>query len=114
VYTIRSRNASVGRIVSCTVLANRLEAGRLTRYEIAKVTEVAPLSRDSGTQRGRRNPLQNTCLPETRRTRSLGSTCRPRIKACMSNADLDTLVEDLAEAEDGAGVPQAHEASCWR
>ena len=44
----------VGRVVSLTLLADLPELGRLSRREIAKLVGVAPLSRDSGTFRGRR------------------------------------------------------------
>jgi transposase len=44
----------VGRVVSFTLLAELPEPGRLSRREIAKLVGVAPLSRDSGTRRGRR------------------------------------------------------------
>lgn len=44
----------VGRVVSLTLLADLPELGRLSRREIAKLVGVAPLSRDSGTCRGRR------------------------------------------------------------
>ena len=45
---------SVGPVVSRTLIADLPELGRLSRREIAKVVGVAPLSRDSGTRRGRR------------------------------------------------------------
>jgi transposase len=44
----------VGPILSRTILADLPELGRLSRREIAKLVGVAPLSRDSGTWRGRR------------------------------------------------------------
>nr|MDQ6886582.1 IS110 family transposase [Gemmatimonadota bacterium] len=44
----------VGPVLSRTLLADRPELGRLSRREIAKLVGVAPLSRDSGTMRGRR------------------------------------------------------------
>jgi transposase len=44
----------VGRVLSHTLLADLPELGRLSRREIAKLAGVAPLSRDSGTFRGRR------------------------------------------------------------
>jgi len=44
----------VGRVLSLTLLADLPELGRLSRREIAKLVGVAPLSRDSGTFRGRR------------------------------------------------------------
>jgi transposase len=44
----------VGPILSRTLLADLPELGRLSRREIAKLAGVAPLSRDSGTFRGRR------------------------------------------------------------
>lgn len=44
----------VGRVVSFTLLAELPELGRLSRREIAKLVGVAPVSRDSGTLRGRR------------------------------------------------------------
>lgn len=44
----------VGPVLSLTLLAELPELGRLSRREIAKLVGVAPLSRDSGTMRGRR------------------------------------------------------------
>jgi transposase len=44
----------VGPVLSRTLLADLPELGRLSRREIAKLVGVAPLSRDSGTFRGRR------------------------------------------------------------
>jgi transposase len=44
----------VGPILSRTLLADLSELGQLSRREIAKLAGVAPLSRDSGTLRGRR------------------------------------------------------------
>ncbi len=44
----------VGPVLSHTLLADLPELGRLSRREIAKLVGVAPLSRDSGTLRGRR------------------------------------------------------------
>lgn len=44
----------VGPVMSRTLLAALPELGRLSRREIAKLVGVAPLSRDSGTIRGRR------------------------------------------------------------
>ena len=44
----------VGRVLSFTLLADLPELGQLTRRQIAKLVGVAPLSRDSGTMRGRR------------------------------------------------------------
>lgn len=44
----------VGPVLSVTLLAELPELGRLSRREIAKLVGVAPLSRDSGTLRGRR------------------------------------------------------------
>jgi transposase len=44
----------VGPVLSRTLLAELPELGRLSRREIAKLVGVAPLSRDSGTLRGRR------------------------------------------------------------
>ena len=43
----------VGPVLSRTLLADLPELGRLSRREIAKLVGVAPLSRDSGTMRGR-------------------------------------------------------------
>ena len=43
----------VGPIMSRTLLADLPELGRLSRRAIAKLVGVAPLSRDSGTMRGR-------------------------------------------------------------
>lgn len=44
----------VGPVLSRTLLADLPELGRLSRRAIAKLVGVAPLSRDSGTLRGRR------------------------------------------------------------
>lgn len=44
----------VGPVLSRTLLADLPELGRLSRREIAKLVGVAPISRDSGTIRGRR------------------------------------------------------------
>ena len=44
----------VGPILSRTLLADLSELGQLSRREIATLAGVAPLRRDSGTQRGRR------------------------------------------------------------
>lgn len=44
----------VGRVLSFTLLADLPELGQLSRRQIAKLVGVAPLSRDSGTLRGRR------------------------------------------------------------
>jgi hypothetical protein len=44
----------VGRVVSLTLLAELPELGRLSHKEIAALVGVAPLNRDSGTQRGKR------------------------------------------------------------
>ena len=44
----------VGPVLSLTLLADLPELGRLSRREIAKLVGVAPLSRVSGTLRGRR------------------------------------------------------------
>ncbi len=44
----------VGPVLSITLMAELPELGRLSRREIAKLVGVAPLSRDSGTMRGRR------------------------------------------------------------
>lgn len=44
----------VGPVVARTLLAELPELGRLTRRAVAKLVGVAPVSRDSGTMRGRR------------------------------------------------------------
>jgi transposase len=44
----------IGPVVSYTLVAELPELGQLTRREIAKLVGVAPVSRDSGTLRGRR------------------------------------------------------------
>jgi transposase len=44
----------VGRVLSFTLLAELPELGQLSRRQIAKLVGIAPLSRDSGTLRGRR------------------------------------------------------------
>jgi transposase len=43
-----------GPVLSRTLIADLPELGRLSRREIAKLAGIAPLSRDSGTLRGRR------------------------------------------------------------
>jgi len=48
------RVPGVGPVLSLTLLADLPELGRLSRREIAKLVGIAPLSRDSGTMRGRR------------------------------------------------------------
>jgi len=48
------RVTGVGPVLSLTLLAELPELGRVSRREIAKLAGVAPLSRDSGTLRGRR------------------------------------------------------------
>jgi transposase len=44
----------VGRVLSCTLLADLPELGLLSRREIAKLAGLAPLARDSGMLRGKR------------------------------------------------------------
>lgn len=44
----------IGPIVSCTLLAQLPELGRLNRRQIAALAGVAPFNRDSGSQRGSR------------------------------------------------------------
>lgn len=44
----------IGRVVSYTLVADLPELGQLNRREIAKLVGIAPVSRDSGTHRGRR------------------------------------------------------------
>lgn len=44
----------VGRVLTLTLLADLPELGQLTRKQIAKLVGVAPLARDSGRWRGRR------------------------------------------------------------
>lgn len=44
----------IGPVLSRTLLADLPELGALSRRAIAKLVGVAPLSRDSGTMRGRR------------------------------------------------------------
>lgn len=44
----------IGPIISCTLVAELPELGRLSRRAIAKLVGVAPLSRDSGLWRGQR------------------------------------------------------------
>ena len=45
----------VGPVLTCTLLAELPELGRLNRKQIAALVGVAPLNRDSGTMRGRRS-----------------------------------------------------------
>lgn len=51
---LRQRVPGVGPVLSLPRLADLPELGRLARREIAKLVGIAPLSRDSGTMRGRR------------------------------------------------------------
>ena len=51
---LRQSVPGVGPILSRTLLADLPELGTLSRRAIAKLAGVAPLSRDSGTRRGRR------------------------------------------------------------
>jgi transposase len=44
----------VGRVLSCTLLADLPELGLLSRREIAKLAGLAPLTRDGGMLRGKR------------------------------------------------------------
>jgi len=44
----------VGPVLSLTLLAELPELGRMSRREVAKLVGVAPMSRDSGTLKGRR------------------------------------------------------------
>jgi transposase len=44
----------IGSVISYTLVADLPELGQLTRREIAKLVGIAPVSRDSGTRRGRR------------------------------------------------------------
>src|SRR5439155_25457252 len=45
---------AVGPVLSRTLIADLPELGQLSRRSIAKLVGIAPLSRDSGTLRGRR------------------------------------------------------------
>lgn len=51
---VRMTDTDLGEMVRRSLLADLPELGRLSRREIAKLVGVAPLSRDSGTMRGRR------------------------------------------------------------
>lgn len=51
---LRQSVPGVGPVLSRTLLADLPELGRLSRREVANLVGVAPLSRDSGTLRGRR------------------------------------------------------------
>lgn len=53
-YELLQSVPGVGPVLSRTLLADLPELGRLSRRAIAKLVGVAPLSRDSGTMRGRR------------------------------------------------------------
>jgi transposase len=44
----------IGSVIASTLVGDLPELGRLTRREIAKLVGIAPVSRDSGTPRGRR------------------------------------------------------------
>ena len=73
----------VGKVLARTLLADLPELGRLSRREIAKLVGVAPLSRDSGTFRGRRfvqggrGPLRGVLYIGT----LVATRCNPVIKA---------------------------------
>jgi transposase len=44
----------VGKVLSCTLLAQLPELGALNRKQIAALVGVAPFNRDSGERQGRR------------------------------------------------------------
>jgi transposase len=81
----------VGPVMSLTLLAELPELGRLSRREIAKLVGVAPLSRDSGTLRGRRfvqggragvrGVLYMAALVATRRNAVIGAFYRRLLAA---------------------------------
>jgi transposase len=81
----------VGPVLSRTLLADLPELGRLSRREIAKLVGVAPLSRDSGTLRGRRfvqggrasvrAVLYMGALVATRRNATIGAFYRRLVAA---------------------------------
>jgi transposase len=93
----------VGPILSTTLLAELPELGHLARRQIAALVGVAPLNRDSGTLRGRRQvwggraPVRQTlylgtlsatrCNPVIRsfyeRLRAAGKTAKVALTACM-------------------------------
>jgi len=93
----------VGPVLSCTLLAQLPELGKLGRKQIAALVGVAPLARDSGTHRGRRttwggrasvrtvlymatltatqwNPVLRQCY---QRLRAAGKPHKVALTACM-------------------------------
>ena len=73
----------IGPVLSLTLLAELPELGRLSHGQIAALVGVAPLNRDSGTQRGRRavwggrRALRTTLYMGTLRA----TRCNPAIRA---------------------------------
>ena len=65
----------IGRLSALTLIASIPELGTLNRKQIAKLIGVAPLSRDSGTLRGKR-----TCWGG-----------RPAVRACLYMATLSAI-----------------------
>ena len=65
----------IGKLSALTLIASLPELGTLNRKQIAKLVGIAPLSRDSGTLRGRR-----TCWGG-----------RPEVRACLYMATLSAI-----------------------
>ena len=93
----------IGEVSACTLLAELPELGQASRHEIAALTGVAPISRDSGRYRGKcriqggrvevRAPLYMATLvairhnpiirPFYRRLRTAGKPAKVALVACM-------------------------------
>ena len=93
----------IGEVSACTLLAELPELGQASRHEIAALTGVAPISRDSGRYRGKRRiqggrvevraPLYMATLvairhnpiirPFYRRLRAAGKPAKVALVACM-------------------------------
>jgi transposase len=103
IHSVPGSVPGVGPIQSRTLLADLPELGILTRKQIPRLVEVAPLNRDSGTLRGRRtcwggrasvravlymsalaslrfNPLMRTFY---QRLRAVGKPAKVALTACM-------------------------------
>jgi transposase len=106
----------VGRVVSLTLLAELPELGRVSHKEIAALVGVAPLNRDSGTLRGKRQvyggraPVRaalsmaalvaSKCNPVIRafyqRLRAMGKPAKVALTACMRK--LLTILNAIARS----------------
>lgn len=110
----------VGKLSALTLIASLPELGTLNRKRIAKLVGIAPLSRDSGTLRGRRTcwggrPAVRACLymatlsavrhhPQIKafykRLRAAGKLAKVAIVACMRKylTILNALIRDQQRA----------------